>query len=62
MAIASFAAPQYFVRYWTRADKGEFWLASVCPLLTQSGHSAKFMRSIGAPSVGVLSRRVLKSA
>jgi hypothetical protein len=27
-----------FVRYWTKADKGGFWPAEVCPLLTQSGH------------------------
>ena len=23
-----------FVRYWTKADNGEFWPAMVCPLLT----------------------------
>ena len=29
-----------FVRYWTKADKVGFWLAEVCPLMTQSGHSS----------------------
>jgi hypothetical protein len=27
-----------FVRFWTKADKGGFWAAMVCPLMTQSGH------------------------
>ena len=27
-----------FVRFWTKADKVEFWWRAVCPLLTQSGH------------------------
>ena len=29
-----------FVRYWTKADIAGFWPGTVCPLLTQSGHSA----------------------
>lgn len=28
-----------FVRYWTKADKGEFQPATVCPLMSQSGHT-----------------------
>jgi hypothetical protein len=28
-----------FVRFWTIADKGGFWLATVCPLMTHNGHS-----------------------
>jgi hypothetical protein len=35
--FASFAAPQHFVRYWTRADNGGFLPAMVCRLLTRSG-------------------------
>jgi hypothetical protein len=27
-----------FVRFWTKADKVGFWPATVCPLMTQSGH------------------------
>jgi hypothetical protein len=27
-----------FVRYWATSDNGKFWLAMVCPLMTQSGH------------------------
>jgi hypothetical protein len=29
-----------FVRYWTKADKGGFCPAMVCPLMTHSGHPA----------------------
>ena len=36
--LALFAATRHFVRYWTKADKVSFWLAEVCPLMTQSGH------------------------
>jgi hypothetical protein len=32
-----------FVRYWTKADKGGFWPAEVCPLLTQSRHRGLLM-------------------
>jgi len=28
-----------FVRYWTKADKGGFWPATVCPLMTHQRHS-----------------------
>ena len=27
-----------FVRFWTKADNGGFWLATVCPLRTHNGH------------------------
>jgi hypothetical protein len=26
------------VRFWTTADKAEFYPGTVCPLMTQSGH------------------------
>ena len=29
------------VRFWTKADKGGLLAATVCPLMTQSGHSAR---------------------
>ena len=40
--FALFAATRHFVRYWTKADKVSFWLAEVCPLMTQSGHRWPF--------------------
>jgi hypothetical protein len=42
-----------FVRFWTKADKGGFWPAMVCPLMTQSGHAAT---SRGDPkaNIGIL--------
>jgi hypothetical protein len=36
--LADIPAPLASVRYWTKADKVGFWLATVCPLMTQSGH------------------------
>ena len=47
-----------FVRFWTKADKGSFLPAMVCPLMTQSGHSAylldfgSFDRSSSASCAG----------
>ena len=32
--LADKSAAPTFVRYWTKADKGRFWAAMVCPLLT----------------------------
>jgi hypothetical protein len=37
--VASADAPLN-VRCWTKADKGGFWPAMVCPLMTQIGHAA----------------------
>jgi hypothetical protein len=34
-----------FVRFWTIADKGGFWPATVCPLMTQSGHLLLIIRA-----------------
>ena len=39
-SVADNSAASAFVRYWTKAEKGEFWHATVCPLMTQSGHPA----------------------
>ena len=36
--FADNSAAPVFVRYWTKADKADFWLGLVCLLLTQSGH------------------------
>jgi hypothetical protein len=32
------STPHAVVRFWTRADKAEYWSETVCPLMTQSGH------------------------
>ena len=45
-----------FVRYWTKADKAEFWPAAVCPLMTQSGPnvpvgSVRKCRQASGPSI-----------
>jgi hypothetical protein len=31
-----------FVRFWTKADKVEFWPSEFCPLMIQSGHAADY--------------------
>ena len=51
--LALFAATRHFVRYWTKADKVSFWLAEVCPLMTQSGHR------VGLTSMSALTRTSL---
>ena len=33
--------PPTNVRYWTKADKGRFWAAPVCPLMTHKRLSAR---------------------
>jgi len=35
-----------FVRFWTKADKGGFWPAAVCPLLTHSRHLGRLLIQI----------------
>src|SRR5450759_4159494 len=46
------AAPA-FVCFWTKADKGGFWPAMVCPLLTHQRHwlctAAMVLMSVSAP-------------
>src|ERR1035437_191462 len=37
--IADNSVAPAFVRYWTKADNGGFWLATACPFLTLNGHS-----------------------
>ena len=41
------------VRYWTKADNGRFWPATVCPLLTQQRHrlctAAMVLMPVSAP-------------
>src|ERR1039457_126395 len=37
-----------FVRFWTKADKGGFWPAMVCPLMTHSGHPLRRLTQVNA--------------
>src|SRR5450759_1518535 len=65
--LTDIATAPVFVRYWTIADKGGFWAAMVCPLMTQLRHwlctAALFLMSVSTPvKVLALQLRFLRSS
>ena len=49
------------VRYWTKADNGRFWPATVCPLLTHIRHGPLRYEAAGhavtVPETDIVNRR-----
>jgi hypothetical protein len=44
--IADIANGRRNARFWAKEGNGGFWLAMICPLMTQSGHSGLIRRMI----------------
>ena len=40
LLVADIAAAPAYARFRTIADKAEFWPGTVCPIMSQGGHSA----------------------